>query len=104
MTPDTTLKVRLGLVIRRHRERHGWTQEEFADATGLHTPYYGGVERGKQNLTLWNMQRVAAGLDVAVWTLLKEAEQLDLSKALHQPHKPPRVGRPRGRRSGYATR
>jgi len=103
MTPDANLKIRLGLVIRRHRERLGFTQEEFADANGLHTPYYGGIERGRHNLTLWNLQRVASGLELTVSALLKEAERLDLDKTLARPHRPPRVGRPRGRRSGYAT-
>lgn len=101
MTPDPTLKARLGLVIRRRRERLGLTQEEFADSVGLHTPYYGQVERGRQNVTLWNLQRLAAGLDVAVSDLLKAAERLDLAKSLQTPHRPPRMGRPRGRRSGY---
>jgi transcriptional regulator with XRE-family HTH domain len=101
MTPDPTLKVRLGLAIRQRRERLGLTQEEFADAVGLHTPYYGQVERGQQNVTLWNLQRVAAGLELSVSDLLKAAERLDLAKALRTPHRPPRVGRPPGRRSGY---
>ena len=101
MSPDTTLKVRLGFIIRRRRERLGLTQEEFADSIGLHTPYYGQIERGKQNVTLWNLQRVAAGLNVPVASLLKSAEELDLAKASAMPHRPPRVGRPPGRRSGY---
>ena len=101
MTPDTTLKVRLGFIIRRRRERLGFTQEEFADSIGLHTPYYGQIERGKQNVTLWNLQRVAAGFNVPVASLLKSAEGLDLAKASAMPHRPPRIGRPPGRLSGY---
>jgi len=101
MTADPNLKVRLGLVIRRRRERMGLTQEQFADAVGMTTPYYGKIERGGQNLTLWNIQRVAAGLDAALSALLKDAENLDLEKALRTPHKPPQVGRPKGRRSNY---
>jgi transcriptional regulator with XRE-family HTH domain len=85
----------------RRRERLGLTQEAFADSVGLHTPYYGQIERGRQNVTLWNLQRVAAGLDVSVASLLKSAEGLDLAKASKTPHRPPRVGRPPGRRSGH---
>ena len=99
MTPDPTLKVRLGLVIRRRRERMGMTQEQFADSIGLTTPYYGSIERGAQNLTLWNIQRVAAGLNAPLSALLKDAEALDLDRALRTPHKPPRVGRPRSKRA-----
>jgi len=101
MAADPTLKVRLGLVIRRTRERLGLTQEEFADSVGLTTPYYGRIERGSQNVTLWNMQRVAAGLDAPLSFLLKEAESLELTRALRSPHNPPRLGRPKGRRSGH---
>ena len=101
MSPDPTLKIRLGLVIRRRRERMTLTQEEFADSIGMHTPYYGQIERGRQNVTLWNLQRVAAGLSLSVAMLLRSAERLDLAKASRRPHQPPRVGRPRGRRSGY---
>lgn len=100
MTADPTLKVRLGLAIRRRRERLTMSQEEFAGSIGLHTPYYGKIERGAQNITLLNLQRVAVGLKIPVSSLLKEAEQLDLAKALRAPHSPPRVGRPKGRRSG----
>ena len=101
MAADPTLKVRLGLVVRRKRERLGVTQEEFADSIGLTTPYYGKIERGLQNITLWNMQRVASGLNVMLSGLLREAELLDLSRALRLPHSPPRMGRPKGRKSGH---
>lgn len=79
----------------------GLTQEQFAESIGLTTPYYGRIERGSQNVTLWNFQRVAAGLNAALSALLREAETLDLQKAIRAPHSPPRVGRPKGRRSGY---
>lgn len=98
MATDPTLKVRLGLVVRRRRERLGITQEEFADSLGLTTSYYGKIERGLQNITLGNLQRVADGLRVAVSSLIKDAEGLDWDKALLTPHRPPRVGRPKGRR------
>jgi transcriptional regulator with XRE-family HTH domain len=101
MTADTMLKVRLGLVIRQRRERLRMTQEEFADSIGMHTPYYGQIERGRQNITLWNLQRVATGLRTSASKLLRAAEHLNLPNALLKPHRPPRVGRPPGRRSGY---
>lgn len=100
MTPDPSLKVRLGLAVRRRRERLGLTQEEFADSIGVQTAYYGQLERGRQNVTLWNLQRVAAGLGVSVSALLRVAETLDLSVAARTLHKPPRVGRPRGKSAG----
>jgi len=86
----------LGLVIRRHREDQKLTQEAFATDQGMNPSYYGLIERGHHNLTLWNLYRIAEGLDVPAAQLLREADQLDLAKALKQPPRPPRRGRPPG--------
>jgi transcriptional regulator with XRE-family HTH domain len=94
--PDI-LQESLGLVIRLHRERNAMTQEDFAHDIGLHRTYYGLVERGQQNLTLWNLQRIALGLDVPASQLLKEAEELDVARARQAAPNFPRRGRPRGK-------
>lgn len=99
MTSDT-LKQRLALIIRRHRERLQLSQEAFADELGLHRAYYGRVENG-QNLTLQTLEHVARGLRRPASRLLAEAERLDLNKALKRPSKLPRRGRPLGRKSGW---
>ncbi len=91
------LQVRLGYVIRRHRERLKFSQEGFADAIGVHRTYYGDIERGKQNPSIWNLQRIATGLRMLLSQLLAEAEELDL--AVREPPSPPRRGRPPGSRS-----
>jgi transcriptional regulator with XRE-family HTH domain len=86
----------LGLVIRRHREDMKQTQEAFATDQGMGQSYYGAIERGNHNLTLWNFFRIAEGLGVTAAQLLREAEQLDVAKALKLPPRPPRRGRPPG--------
>lgn len=98
MTPEALL-LRLGYVIRRHRERLKFSQEGFADHIGVHRTYYGNIERSKQNPTLWNLQRIAQGLGTALSRLVAEAEALDIDRAVREPHMPPRRGRPRGSRS-----
>ncbi|HEY0179789.1 MAG TPA: helix-turn-helix transcriptional regulator [Dokdonella sp.] len=98
MSPEE-LQVRLGYVIRRHRESQQYSQEGFADTIGVHRTYYGDIERGKQNPSLWNLQRVALGLKLLLSQLVVEAEQLDLERASREPPSPPRRGRPRGSRS-----
>ena len=50
--------------IRVLRERMGLSQEAFADRIGMHRAYYGAVERGKKNLTLQTIERIANGLGV----------------------------------------
>ncbi|GAA0705348.1 helix-turn-helix transcriptional regulator [Dokdonella soli] len=98
MSPEA-LQIRLGYVIRRHREALKFSQEGFADMIGVHRTYYGSIERGKQNPTLWNLQRIALGLRVMLSSLVAEAEHLDLERAVREPPSPPRRGRPPGRRS-----
>jgi transcriptional regulator with XRE-family HTH domain len=95
MSPEA-LQIRLGHVIRRHRERLKHSQESFAELVGIHRTYYGNIERSKQNPTLWNLQRIAIGLQLALSQLIAEAEALDLERAVREPHVPPRRGRPRG--------
>lgn len=94
--PEESQFVALGLVIRRHRQALKLTQEAFAHRTGLGQSYYAHLERGNHNVTLWNLLRIAEGLDVPASQLLRESENLDLIQALRQPPSPPRRGRPAG--------
>jgi transcriptional regulator with XRE-family HTH domain len=98
MSPEALL-IRLGYVVRRHRERLQFSQEGFADHIGVHRTYYGNIERSKQNPTLWNLQRIALGLRMPLSDLLAEAETLDLDRAVREPPAPPRRGRPPGSKS-----
>lgn len=100
MATTSEILLRIGKVIRRHREALKFTQEEFADQNGINRPHYGAIERGKQNLTLLNLARVADGLGKPLSQLLREAEKLD-ANALKAPPQPPRRGRPPGRKSGW---
>lgn len=90
------LFVALGLVIRSQRERLKLTQEAFAHDNGMTQSYYGKIERGDHNLTLWNLLRISKGLEIPPSKLLRDAERLDLQRALKEAPRPPRRGRPRG--------
>ena len=61
--------------VRRLRQTRKLSQEGFADHVGVHRTYMGGVERGEQNVSLSNLERIASGLGLKTWELLKEAEQ-----------------------------
>jgi XRE family transcriptional regulator, regulator of sulfur utilization len=100
MTPRE-LQRRLGLVIRRRRERLKYSQEDFAGAADVHRTYYGNIERGLQNFSLEYLLKIALVLNVPLSTLFEEAETLDLPNAVREPHSPPRVGRPPGRKSRW---
>ncbi len=100
MTP-ADLQQRIGLVIRRRREELKYSQEEFAHAAGIHRSYYGKIERGTQNLSMSYLLKIQLILNVPLSTLFSEAETLDMPNAVKEPHRPPRVGRPRGRKSRW---
>ena len=58
--PDYQLNV--GARIREARHLLDMTQEELAEAAGLHWTYVGQVERGQRNLTITSLLRIAGGL------------------------------------------
>lgn len=75
--PDVarSLQKRVGIVIRRHREAAHISQESFADSLQMHRAQYGFLERGRRDLRLSSLERVAEGLKVSLWEILKEADE-----------------------------
>lgn len=62
--PMNDIRVRFGLRVRQLRSAKGWSQEHFADRCGLHRTYIGSIERGEQNISLVNIEKVAATLGI----------------------------------------
>jgi transcriptional regulator with XRE-family HTH domain len=56
--------------LRRLRAHRGISQEELADLAGLHRTYVGSVERSERNISIDNIERLAAALKIAVPDLL----------------------------------
>lgn len=54
----------VGANIRRLRKARGWSQETLASLAGLHWTYIGSVERGERNVSVDNICRLAAALNV----------------------------------------
>ncbi|MCK6685597.1 MAG: helix-turn-helix transcriptional regulator [Thermoanaerobaculia bacterium] len=63
-TDDLRLRLARGLL--RERNQKGWTQEEAAEASQVHTRHYQKLESGEVNVTLGTVQRLcrAFGVDV----------------------------------------
>jgi transcriptional regulator with XRE-family HTH domain len=65
----------LGQRIRELRKRKGYSQEAFADATGLHRTWMGAVERGERNLSFRNLVLVSKALGLTLSQLLSGVER-----------------------------
>jgi transcriptional regulator with XRE-family HTH domain len=64
-------KTIVGDNIRQHRKASGWSQEELAEACGLHRTYIGAVERGERNVSLENIVEISRALGVVAAELLE---------------------------------
>lgn len=53
-----------GVRVRARRNELGLSQEALADKSGLHWTFVGQVERGQRNLSLHNLLKLAAALDI----------------------------------------
>ena len=56
--------------VRRLRDERGLSQEGLAELADLHRTYIGSVERGERNVSIDNMEQVAAALGVALRDML----------------------------------
>lgn len=65
--------VSLGEAVRTARSERGLSQEALAHAAELDRSYMGGVERGEHNLTIINLAKVAAALELKPSELLASA-------------------------------
>lgn len=66
--------IRYGQAVRKVRLAQGISQEELADRCGLHRTYISDVELGKRNLSLENIERIAASLNTSLSDFFKEVE------------------------------
>ncbi len=65
------IQKQVGATIRALRHKEGWSQDVFADRSGLHRAHVGAIERGERNVTLQTLKTIADTLDVRVVDLVK---------------------------------
>lgn len=69
-----SLQLAFGIAVRSLRERRKFTQEDLAEAADLHFTYVSSVERGKRNISLFNVHRLALALGVTAGELMRDAD------------------------------
>lgn len=69
------IRERFGFVVKVRREELGITQEELAERARIHRTYLSDVERGMRNLSLINIELLAAALDLPMSELFRLVER-----------------------------
>lgn len=62
--PQSPATAEFGSRVRARRQQLGLSQEALADVAGLHWTFVGQVERGRRNLSLHNLLKLATALEI----------------------------------------
>ena len=71
MKEPTNVLVRLGRRVRDLRNAQRLSQEEFAAECGLDRTYISGIERGRRNVSLRNLEVIAKALGLSLSELFR---------------------------------
>lgn len=69
--PVRDIRIRLGERIRALRKEQNMSQETLGLRAKIHRTYIGAVERGEQNVSLVNIEKIARVLDVSLAQLFE---------------------------------
>jgi transcriptional regulator with XRE-family HTH domain len=70
--PD--IRERFGFAVKTRREELNLTQEDLAEKASIHRTYVSDIERGSRNLSLINIERLAAALSMSLADLFRLVE------------------------------
>lgn len=73
-SPDCPERRFVALNIKRLRAQRGISQDDLAFRSGLHRTYMSALERGKRNVSLDVLSRIAVALEVTLAVLVTEVE------------------------------
>ncbi len=65
MMSITTKRKEFGSRLRELRKKAGLSQEELGFKAGLHRTYIGSIERGEQNISVDNINKLAKALKIS---------------------------------------
>ena len=69
------IRQHVGENIRLMRESQGLSQYKFSAMIGMDRTYLIGVEKGRRNVSLDNLSKIAAGLDIPISHLFADVER-----------------------------
>lgn len=72
MSPRPDILKSFGQLVRQARQAAKLSQEAFADKCGLDRTYVSGIERGKRNISLRNIDVLAKALGLSVSELTRD--------------------------------
>jgi transcriptional regulator with XRE-family HTH domain len=64
-------RVLFGHRLRVARQSLGLSQERLAELANIHRTYVASVEQGKRNIACDNMEKLAAAVNMELWTMLR---------------------------------
>ncbi|WP_077962667.1 helix-turn-helix domain-containing protein [Ensifer adhaerens] len=70
-----------GAAVRQHRLLVRLSQEELAERAGLDRTYVSGIERGRRNPSLRNLQNISEALGVDLDVMFATARQIALNQS-----------------------
>ncbi len=68
------IRLRFGIAVRLRRNELKISQEDFAERAGLHRTYISDLERGKRNVSLENVEKLAKALNLSISDLMKRVD------------------------------
>lgn len=68
------IRERFGYAVRVRREELGLIQEDLAEKAGIHRTYLSDIERGSRNVSIVNIERLAAALELPISDLFQIVE------------------------------
>jgi transcriptional regulator with XRE-family HTH domain len=69
------VRVQFGEALRKAREKAGISQEELCERAGVHRTFVSLIERGKRNVTLQTIEKLAKSLGCRMADLMPDAKK-----------------------------
>jgi len=68
------IRIRFGKAVRYRRNELEISQEELAERADLHRTYISDLERGRRNISLENIEKLAKALNLSISELIQRVD------------------------------